>query len=119
MKYVSKWNGLPIFDVIDGNFELTYFPRFDGFTVSFSACRKTDSLPDDPIANVVIKENIIIDEEKCSLIDITVRSVCHELREYDRIKKIFLYLDEIHFAQKDMFFSLLKEEFVNTLNPEW
>jgi uncharacterized protein (TIGR04255 family) len=51
-----------------------------------------------------------------SLIDIDVIS---EGFSIDSTNKLFSLIDQVHFKQKETFFSLLKEEFLNTLNPEY
>lgn len=116
LKYRSIWPNLNIFDVIDGSLKLNRFgKRFQGTSLTFPAKWKPNS-EKEISAVVVITENIEIDRELVSIIDIHLET---NLSKRGDIQALLLALNEAHKAQKDMFFSLLDEMFVDSLNPVW
>lgn len=116
LKYRSIWPNLNIFDVIDGELKLNRFgKRFHGTSLTFPAKWKPNS--EQEISAVVeITENIEMDGELASIIDIHLDK---SLPACVNLQTLLSNLNEAHKAQKDMFFSLLDEEFVNSLNPVW
>lgn len=137
LKYVSKWNNVSILDRIDGQIKLNRFKsRFDNTSISFPAVANIKTTEAHVIVN--LKENIHDGDSVYSLVDIDVRCEITPSNDSDKNDSAKGYEDEeitsgdldnktrtlaciedVHSVQKDMFFKLLSEEFVASLNPQW
>lgn len=97
LKYRSIWSNLNIFDLIDGELKLNRFgKRFHGTRLTFPA--KWEPETENEISAVVeIDENIEIDSDLASIIDIHLGK---NLPTCDDSHKLLSALNEAHKAQK-------------------
>jgi uncharacterized protein (TIGR04255 family) len=77
---------------------------------------KTEISHDNFTSNLLIANNIEVQNKTGSIIDIDTYRM-HSLEGF--FKKKEQILKEIHDNEKELFFSLLKDEFVETLNPKY
>lgn len=125
VKYVSKWNNISILSKLDGEFRLNQFPQlFNGTELSFPAIWNSDMPGFNAKARVSLKDSVCEKEVVHSLIDIDVSIKLPDFdtagtTEYSKEEingsRVVFGLFEAHKAEKDMFFRLLSEDFVNTL----
>jgi uncharacterized protein (TIGR04255 family) len=111
LNYISHWPETEIFEHLDGELHLNQFKKlFNVTSLEFPAQWKSDNIQ--AHANVKVIQNIPIDNVLNSVIDITVLATDLKVCVED-------VLNELHNAQKDMFFKLLSKDFVDSLNPIW
>lgn len=114
MKYVSKWDEISILDNIDGEVCFEQFgKRFDGTEVRFQAATTNPVFRS--FAQVSLKDMIFLEDERCSLVDIDLNMVIPKSEK--NLDMTLKALHQIHSDEKDMFFKLLSDEFVKSLNP--
>lgn len=124
LKYVSIWQGIEIFDHLDGVVCVSQFPRrFDNTQLTFPAIYVHDTFKAEVLVRLI--ENIILDGMKCSQVEVDVKGKITSINieveglvDYNSLNMMYC-LEEAHSAEKDMFFKLLKKDFVDSLNPIW
>jgi uncharacterized protein (TIGR04255 family) len=111
LNYISHWPETEIFEHLDGELHLNQFEKlFNVTSLEFPA--KWEHAKVQAFANVKVIQNLPIDSVLTSIIDITVHA-----KDIDvSIEEV---LEELHSAQKDMFFKLLSKDFIDGLNPVW
>lgn len=116
LRYISIMPNQSIVDILDGEIRLNQLKIFDGSIFSFncSAFNEAEGLE----ARVIVRltEKAKVQNGKASIRDIEVRGICKEDGSIDSIDQILNFL---HGTQKDMFFRILKREYVDSLNPLW
>ena len=119
VRYISEFPNTDIFNQINFQFNLSALKK------PLKSGNFRMMWVDDPhriILNLGTNLNIqpIVDKsgtkgEHLSLIDVDV------IREFETNSPLasFTVIEEVHLKQKEIFFNILKEEFLNTLNPEY
>lgn len=114
VRYISQFNRISIFEQLDGNFGFSFLPTFAGSEFKFK-CHVSDKSYDAD-AIIAITDTIIVDRENSfSVVDIVVGGELKE-RSLDYLKK---YLDFLHKHEKNLFFLMMKEEFVKSLGAHY
>lgn len=123
LRYVSKWRNIRILDHIDGTIHLDQFEQlFKQTEFSFPARYASDIPDQNVVARVTLKDSIKENGEEFSLVDIDLSSDIPNDKDAESAPNpvnAIRCLNELHIAEKDMFFKLLSEDFINSLNPEW
>lgn len=123
INFVSHFPDVSIFDVWDGTpIQLNNIPPFVGreFNFKFDIIhheRKGDKGERIAHAEVHLSDNNPVPDSKIrySRIDVGLESTRCDGTWSDAYEKLKL----IHFHEKEIFFKILSEEFVNKLNPVW
>lgn len=123
INYVSHIPDISIFDVWDGTpVKLNNIPPFIGreFNFKFGIYQGTNKEDGgEYVANAIVhlSDNLPITDSKSrySRIDIGIESVSCDGSWADAYEKLRI----VHFHEKEIFFRILSEEFVNKLNPIW
>lgn len=116
LRYVSMMPEQSIVDNLDGKIKLNQLQIFDGSIFSFNCSAFNEAVGLEARVIVRLTEKAKVQNGKASIRDIEVRGICKEDGSIDSIDQILHFL---HDTQKDMFFKILKEEYVNSLNPIW
>lgn len=114
IRYISIFENQSIVEVLDGSIHLNELKIFNGSTFSFN-CHASN---EDFQANVVVRLSEMASTPKglASISDIMVMSIVKDNSNFEDIRKT---LDYVHLTEKDVFFKLLKYEYVKSLNPVW
>lgn len=116
MRYVSIMPNQSIVDNIDGAIKLNQLGIFEGSIFSFNCQAVNNDLGLRARIIVRLTEMAKIHDGHASIRDIEVSGMCNQDGSIDSLDKI---LDFLHYTQKDIFFKILKEEYVESLNPLW
>lgn len=114
LQYMSCFENTDIFKALDGTIMLNQLPNFNGSVFNFSCnCNKKD----EPIAEATIKltNNKQIQNSSVSIIEVAIAG---KIGDY-HLEEFLQLLSECHKFEKHLFFLLLSEEFINTLNPHY
>ena len=114
LQYMSCFENTDIFKALDGTIKLNKLPNFNGSVFNFSCnCNKKD----EPIAEATIKltNNKQIQNSSVSIIEVAIAG---KIGDY-HLEECLQLLSECHKFEKHLFFLLLSEEFINTLNPHY
>lgn len=118
IKYVSRFPNISIFEVWDGDpIKLNQIPPFLGreFSFNFSIFSKEKQLLAE--ANVKLNDQLPFDQGKgvYSRIYVALQAV----KGNGDWSTVYEQLQLLHYNEKEVFFRLLSQEFVDKLNPEW
>lgn len=114
LQYMSCFENTDIFKELDGTIKLNQLPNFNGSVFNFSCnCNKED----EPIAEATIKltNNKQIQNSSVSIIEVAIAG---KIGDY-HLEECLQLLSECHKFEKHLFFLLLSEKFINTLNPHY
>ena len=114
LQYMSCFENTDIFKALDGTIKLNQLPNFNGSVFNFSCnCNNKD----EPIAEATIKltNNKQIQNSSVSIIEVAVAG---KIGDY-HLEECLQLLSECHKFEKHLFFLLLSEKFINTLNPHY
>lgn len=114
LQYMSCFENTDIFNALDGTINFNQLPNFNGSVFNFSCnCNKKD----EPIAEATIKltNNKQIQNSSFSIIEVAIAG---KIGDY-HLEECLQLLSECHKFEKHLFFLLLSEEFINTLNPHY
>lgn len=114
LQYMSCFENTDIFKELDGTIKLNQLPNFNGSVFNFSCnCNKQD----EPIAEATIKltNNKQIQNSSVSIIEVAIAG---KKGDY-HLEECLQLLSECHKFEKHLFFLLLSEKFINTLNPHY
>lgn len=114
VRYISQFNRISIFDQLDGSFRFNNLPPFAGSKFNFK-CRINDgAYAGDAI--IAITDTIIVDRENSfSVVDVLVSGDLKE-KTLDYLKR---YLNFLHKHEKNLFFLMIKEDFIKTLGAHY
>lgn len=123
INYVSHFHNLSIFEVWDGNpIKLNNFPPFVGreFNFKFGIFRhEKNGEKGELVAHAEVHlsdNNPVMDSDiRYSRIDVGLESKPCDGSWADAYENLQI----LHFHEKEIFYKLLSEEFVNKLNPVW
>lgn len=114
LQYMSCFENTDIFKALDGTIKLNQLPNFNGSVFNFSCnCNKEG----EPIAEATIKltNNRQIQDSTVSIVEV---AIVGKTGDY-QLAECLQLLSECHKFEKHLFFLLLSEEFINTLNPHY
>jgi uncharacterized protein (TIGR04255 family) len=116
VRYISQYDNLSIFSKINGKIILFN----ENFQVD-NATLRTEFVEADKRIILNLSNNIKPQEKQAqisfySLIDIDIIS---GIANSDNMDSLFKIIDETHYKQKEVFFRLLDENYVKSLNPEF
>ena len=113
VRYVSLFDNVSIFDQVEGNgLRITTLPQFYGTEFNFR-CNIEDSSNRKGVATIRLTNNKQFSERNASVVDIMVESKLPD----EKTKTARGYLNFLHFHEKNLFFLMMKEDFINQHNP--
>ena len=114
LQYMSCFENTDIFKELDGTIKLNQLPNFNGSVFNFSCNYNKE---DEPIAEATIKltNNKQIQNSSVSIIEVAIAG---KIGDY-HLEECLQLLSECHKFEKHLFFLLLSEKFINTLNPHY
>lgn len=112
IRYISVYDGIRIFQHINGTIHINSFPPIMGEEYAFHVKVVDHQNPDlNAIATVrLINEKGIAPRQTASFVDIALESIANN-NTYQTV------LDFIHLQEKLLFFSIITDEFKNSLGP--
>lgn len=118
MRYIDVLTNESIMDNLDGTVRFEQFEElFYGTTLSFSCRAANQGNNTDMSVNVRLIEKTLESHGHDSIVDIIVE---YEPKNQNNEPLNYQHkLDQCHLVQKDAFFRLMKEEFVNRHHPEY
>lgn len=114
IRYISGFENISLFSNLDGYIKLNQLPPFYGTEFHFGFQIQDGAYHD--VSDVRITDKLAIQNDKSmSVMDITMTSTktCGSLDE------VLSQLEFLHKHEKNVFFLLLKEDFVNKLGPTY
>lgn len=114
LRYISGFEDISLFNNLDGSIQLNQLPPFygtefhfgfqiqDGNDIGISDVRITDKLPIDTDKSMSVMDINMVSQKACG-----------------SIGEVLEQLDFLHKHEKNVFFLLLRDEFVNTLGPTY
>lgn len=114
LQYMSCFEHTDIFKSLDGTIKLNQLPNFNGSVFNFSCnCNRER----EPIAEATIKltNNKQIKDSTVSIVEVAIAGKTGDYQ----LEECLQLLSECHKFEKHLFFLLLSEEFINTLNPHY
>lgn len=113
LQYISCFENESIFDNIDGDISLKYLPRFAGSEFSFSCHVHEKEF--DATALIRITDNIKTDPNTTtSVMNISLQGSVNKTKStFDD------YVSFLHKHEKNLFFLLIKEDYIKSLGPHY
>lgn len=114
LQYMPCFEHTDIFKSLDGTIKLNQLPNFNGSVFNFSCnCNRER----EPIAEATIKltNNKQIKDSTVSIVEVAIAGKTGDYQ----LEECLQLLSECHKFEKHLFFLLLSEEFINTLNPHY
>lgn len=114
LQYMSCFEHTDIFKSLDGTIKLNQLPNFNGSVFNFSCnCNRER----EPIAEATIKltNNKQIKDSTVSIVEVAIAGKTGDYQ----LEECLQLLSDCHKFEKHLFFLLLSEEFINTLNPHY
>ena len=116
IRFISEFQGLKIFDKIGGNCKL----ELPGWEQQRNTVFKTERVQPDHTVVVNLANNVVrpnLPEQFFSLIDI---DVFHQFETPQTdTDQLFRDLDALHNIEKETFFGLLSDDFLQSLHPQY
>lgn len=112
LRYVSEFDSIQIFDQLKWKFEYSWKQQ-----ASINTSFRTEWIDDDDRIIVNLLNNVQREEDAFSLMDIDVNHTLNEVTS--DISVIFDLLNRLHEKEKQVFFGLMKNEFLESLNPTY
>jgi len=117
LRYISEYPGISVFDVMKERPVLS-LPQGEGQNNIYrTEIRKADYTIVLNVADRVTKQSDMLAESFFSLIDIDVFNVFAQ-GLYDA-ETVLKNTDHLHKIEKEVFFGMLKEEYIQSLNPKY
>lgn len=115
LQYISSFEDCSLFDNLDGEIRLIHLPKFAGseFRFSFMVSNRHDSYRQ---ANAMIRLTdsfVAGPESTVSVVDISLQG------DIAKGNTLMDYLDFLHLHEKNLFFLMLKKEFIDTLGAHY
>lgn len=114
IRYISIFANESIQTFLDGKIYLKELDIFNGSTFSFNCKASGQGYNADVV--VRLTEKAKTSTGLASVSDVMVSTILDDNISFQEVRH---NLDYIHFAEKDVFFKLLKREYVESLNPVW
>lgn len=113
VRYVSLFDNVSIFDQVEGGgLRITTLPDFQGTEFNFR-CNIDDSKQRHGVATIRLTNNKALPERVASVVDIMVEAQVPD----GSPETTWEYLNFLHFHEKNLFFLMMKEDFINQHNP--
>lgn len=113
VRYVSLFDDVSIFDQVEGGgLRITTLPDFQGTEFNFR-CNIYDDKQRHGVATIRLTNNKIMPERVASVVDIMVEAKLPN----ESPQTAWEYLHFLHYHEKNLFFLMMKEEFINQHNP--
>lgn len=113
VRYVSLFDNVSIFDQVEGGgLRITTLPNFQGTEFNFR-CNIYDDKQRHGVATIRLTNNKIMPERVASVVDIMVEAKLPN----ESPQTAWEYLHFLHYHEKNLFFLMMKEEFINQHNP--
>lgn len=114
IRYISTFENESVQTFLDGKIYLEQLEIFNGSTFSFNCKASGQGYSADVV--VRLTEKAKTSTGLASVSDVMVSTM---LDDNISFKEVQNNLDYIHLTEKDVFFKLLKREYVDSLNPIW
>lgn len=120
VRYISTFNDVSIFDNVAGIIKLECYPRLAGseFNFQFGIPGQPSRQLKGAYAIVRLKNNIPTLEEKGSTSVVDVQVIAN-LTNYGGLTRYKQNLENIHSQEKNIFYSLLSDSFIQSLKPHY
>ncbi len=113
VRYVSLFDNVSIFDQVEGGgLRITTLPDFQGTEFNFR-CNINDSENHNAVATIRLTNNKVFPERTASVVDIMVEAKLPN----ESTQTAWEYLHFLHYHEKNLFFLMMKEDFINHHNP--
>lgn len=113
VRYVSLFDNVSIFDQVEGGgLRITTLPDFQGTEFNFR-CNIDDANQRHGVATIRLTNNKVLPERTASVVDIMVEAQLPNTSP----QTAWEYLHFLHYHEKNLFFLMMKEEFINLHNP--
>lgn len=120
IRYISTFEDTSIFDNLAGVVKLESYPRFAGSELNFQfgIAGKPSQHIRGSFAVVRLKNNIRIKngDGTTSVVDVQVMT---DLKNYEGKSRYVANLENIHVQEKNIFYSLLSDSFIERLKPHY
>lgn len=116
VQYISVLKEESLIDNLDGEIRFNNFKVFNGATYKFS-CSASDN-NHSAIVNVQLTEKAKYDGKLASIVDIKVLSNHADIAN-TATKVVCELVEYCHSIEKDVFYRLLSDEYVDSHNPVW
>lgn len=113
VRYMSLFDEISIFEELDGKFKFEYIPVFFGTQLNFRCNAHDENKDMHCVISVKVTDKAQVDDRLLSIVEICAET---NMGDADR-KTAYSYLDFLHYNEKQMFFTLLKDSFINQHNP--
>lgn len=114
LQYMSCFENTDIFKALDGTIKLNQLPNFNGSVFNFSCnCNMEDKTISE--ATIKLTNNKQMQNGTVSIIEVAIAGKTGDYQ----LEECLQLLSECHKFEKHLFFLLLSEEFINTLNPHY
>lgn len=117
LRYISEYSGMSVLEVMKERPVLS-LPQGEGQNITYrTEIRKEDYTIVLNVADRVTKQGVILHESFFSLIDIDVfKEFSHTLPDVETVLSV---TDHLHKIEKEVFFGILREDYIQSLNPEY
>ena len=113
VRYVSLFDNVSIFDQVEGGgLRITTLPDFQGTEFNFR-CNIEDGNQRKGVATIRLTNNKVMPERVASVVDIMVEAQLPN----EKPETAWEYLNFLHYHEKNLFFLMMKEDFINLHNP--
>lgn len=118
VRYISLMKNESFVENMDGAIRFNHFNVFNGAEYNFSCAAKSDDGLNDAKVVVHLTEKALINGMLASVVDVEVTT---NLINYNlqTKKDIFSHIQYCHGVEKDVFFRLLSDNYINAHNPVW
>lgn len=115
VRYVSLFDNISIFDYLEGDgLQIKTLPNFMGTEFNFR-CKVDDMSHSNVVATVRLTNNKQWEDRNASVVDILVEAKLPS----GGTEVAWDYINYLHYHEKNLFFLMMKEEFVNQHNPSY
>ena len=113
VRYVSLFDNVSIFDQVEGGgLRITTLPDFQGTEFNFR-CNIEDGSQRKGVATIRLTNKKVLPDRVASVVDIMVEAQLPD----EKPETAWEYLNFLHYHEKNLFFLMMKEEFINQHNP--
>lgn len=114
LQYMSCFENTDIFKALDGTIKLNQLPNFNGSVFNFS-CNCNMEYKTIAEATIKLTNNKQMQNGTVSIVEVAIAGKTGDYQ----LEECLQLLSECHKFEKHLFFLLLSEEFINTLNPHY
>lgn len=118
VRYVSLMTDESFVENMDGAIKFNHFNVFNGAQYSFSCAANTPDASNDAKVVVHLTEKAKINDGLASIVDIEVTTDLNKYNPQNK-KAVYNHVLYCHDVEKDVFFRLLSDKYINAHNPQW